>query len=297
MLSIPSEIKVPLTTNMKRVSKIEKMLTNVSLCVPNLRKELGSLGLSPIYQEIKVEFHNAMIESSHRTLRAFITDSIKYLLTLRCFLSSTCFSKVPKNWGSDDNSIPDVDRGSHDDEDCHNGVGCGSESVGGHGCAGPSGFATCSGVSFREDGLGDDVNQTFKHASPRAWVIPEAERYSFEPISTEEACSDDGRLYKDRIFHCKKDLKQTLNMYALKEGFDVWIRRSIRTRYEAGCKDEECEFHLRGIKMQKGEYWEVRMFLKDHTSISIVFMHIFNKQIYGLSVNYWHQSYKYTGTL
>lgn len=42
MLCIPSEIKAPLSTNMKRVSKIEKMLTNVSLCVPNLRKESGA---------------------------------------------------------------------------------------------------------------------------------------------------------------------------------------------------------------------------------------------------------------
>ncbi|KAK2658167.1 hypothetical protein Ddye_004700 [Dipteronia dyeriana] len=143
---------------------------------------------------------------------------------------------------SDDSSISYVDRGSHDDEDWHDGVGCGSGSVRGHGCAGPSGFATFSGVSFRED-----------------------ERYSFEPISTEEACLDDGRSYKGRIFPCKKDLKRTLNMYTLKEGFEVWIRRSSKTRYETGCKDGECEFHLRGIKMQKGEYWVIRMFVKDHT--------------------------------
>ncbi|KAK2655368.1 hypothetical protein Ddye_008420 [Dipteronia dyeriana] len=39
-----------------------------------------------------------------------------------------------------------------------------------------------------------------------------SERYSFEPISTEEGFSDDGRLYKGRIFECKKNLKQTLNM-------------------------------------------------------------------------------------
>ncbi|KAK2654176.1 hypothetical protein Ddye_014032 [Dipteronia dyeriana] len=67
-------------------------------------------------------------------------------------------------------------RGSHDDEYWHDGVGYGSGSVGGHGCAGPSGFATFNGVSFREDGLGDDVDQTSEHASPRAWVIPAAER-------------------------------------------------------------------------------------------------------------------------
>ncbi|KAK3230068.1 hypothetical protein Dsin_001949 [Dipteronia sinensis] len=50
-----------------------------------------------------------------------------------------------------------------------------------------------------------------------------------------------------------------------REQFEVRIRRSSKTRYEAGCKDGECEFQLRAFKMQKGEYWVVRMFLKDHT--------------------------------
>ncbi|KAK2656718.1 hypothetical protein Ddye_009770 [Dipteronia dyeriana] len=145
----------------------------------------------------------------------------------------------PDSDNSDDSSIPNVGRGSHDDEYWHNGVGCGSGSVRGHGCAGPSGFATFNGVSFRDDGLGDDVDQTSEHASPRAWLIPGAERYSFKPISAEKGCSNDGRLYKGRIFKCKKDLKGTLNMYALKEGFEVRIRRSSKTRYEAGCKDGE----------------------------------------------------------
>ncbi|KAK3222149.1 hypothetical protein Dsin_009174, partial [Dipteronia sinensis] len=49
------------------------------------------------------------------------------------------------------------------------------------------------------------------------------------------------------------------------EQFEVRIRRSSKTRYEAGCKDSECEFQLHAFKMQKGEYWVVRMFLKDHT--------------------------------
>ncbi|KAK2633801.1 hypothetical protein Ddye_028593 [Dipteronia dyeriana] len=76
---------------------------------------------------------------------------------------------------SDDNSIPNIDRGSHDNENWHDGVGCGFGNVRGHGCAGPSGFATFSGASFREDGLGDDVDQTSENASPRAWIISEAE--------------------------------------------------------------------------------------------------------------------------
>ncbi|KAK2633754.1 hypothetical protein Ddye_028546 [Dipteronia dyeriana] len=44
-----------------------------------------------------------------------------------------------------------------------------------HGCAGPLGCATFNGVSFREDGLGDDVDQTSEHASPQAGIIPRFE--------------------------------------------------------------------------------------------------------------------------
>ncbi|KAK3182782.1 hypothetical protein Dsin_030068 [Dipteronia sinensis] len=36
----------------------------------------------------------------------------------------------------DDSSIPDIDRGSHEDEDCNHSVGSGSGSVEGHGCGG-----------------------------------------------------------------------------------------------------------------------------------------------------------------
>ncbi|KAK2655344.1 hypothetical protein Ddye_008396 [Dipteronia dyeriana] len=53
----------------------------------------------------------------------------------------------------DDSSIPDVDICSHNDEDCNHGVSSGSGGVGGHGCAGPSGFATFNSVSFQEDSI------------------------------------------------------------------------------------------------------------------------------------------------
>ena len=51
-----------------------------------------------------------------------------------------------------------------------------------------------------------------------------------------------------------KDLKLTVQKYALKQNFELRNRRSSKTRYEAGCKDGECEFQLRAYKMQKGEY-------------------------------------------
>ena len=42
----------------------------------------------------------------------------------------------------------------------------------------------------------------------------------------------------------KKNLKHTVHMYALNENFELRIRRSSKTRYETGCKDDECEFQL-----------------------------------------------------
>ncbi|KAK2642204.1 hypothetical protein Ddye_023967 [Dipteronia dyeriana] len=117
------------------------------------------------------------------------------------------YNQWPDTNSSDDSSISEVDRGSDDDEDCHHGVASGSGSVEGHGCIVLSGCAT---------------------------IIPGAERYSFEPISTEGAFSDDAQLYKCRIFQYKKDLKQTLNMYASNEQFEVRIRKSSKARYGSG---------------------------------------------------------------
>ncbi|KAK2652620.1 hypothetical protein Ddye_012476 [Dipteronia dyeriana] len=69
------------------------------------------------------------------------------------------------------------------------------------------------------------------------------------------------RIENDNDVSCMMNVDKLLP----EEGFEVRIRRSRKTRYEAGCKDGECDFHLRGIKMQKEEYWVVRMFVKDHT--------------------------------
>ncbi|TXG53041.1 hypothetical protein EZV62_022210 [Acer yangbiense] len=153
---------------------------------------------------------------------------------------------------SDDVSIPDVDTNNSND-----GLGASSAS------AGLSGFPTFGEDSFGEDGLGEDGSG--EHPTPRAWTIPGSERYSLEPNLMDEPISNDGCLYKGKLFRCKKDLKHKVHKYALNENFELRIRRSSKTRYEAECKDGECEFQLRAFKMQKGEYWVVRMFVKDHT--------------------------------
>ncbi|TXG53206.1 hypothetical protein EZV62_022375 [Acer yangbiense] len=153
---------------------------------------------------------------------------------------------------SDDVLIPNVDTENSDD-----GMHAGSPS------ASPSGFATLGEGSFGEDGLGEDGSG--EHPTPRAWSIPGSERYSLQPNLMDEEISNDDCLYKGKLFRCKKDLKRTVQKYALKQNFELRNRRSSNTRYEAGCKDGECEFQLRAYKMQKGEYWVVRMFVKDHT--------------------------------
>ncbi|TXG73466.1 hypothetical protein EZV62_002045 [Acer yangbiense] len=158
-------------------------------------------------------------------------------------------SQVLDTDNSDDVLIPNINTDNSDDG-VDDGVGAGSAS------------ATPSG-SFGENGLGGDGSG--EHPTPRAWSILGSERYSLKPNRMDEAISNDGCLYKGKLFRCKKDLKGTVHKYALNENFELWIRRSSKTRYEAGCKDSECEFQLCAYKMQKEEYWVVRIFVKDHT--------------------------------
>ncbi|TXG70564.1 hypothetical protein EZV62_005499 [Acer yangbiense] len=165
-------------------------------------------------------------------------------------------SQVLDTDNSDDVLIPNIDTDNSDDG-VDDGVGAGSAN------ASPSGFATFSEGSFGENGSGE--NGSGEHPTPRAWIIPGSERYSLEPNSMDDAISNDGCLYKGKLFRCKKDLKGTVQKYALNENFELRIRRSSKICYEARCKDSECEFQLRAYKMQKGEYWVVRMFVKDHT--------------------------------
>ncbi|KAK0573089.1 hypothetical protein LWI29_002847 [Acer saccharum] len=146
---------------------------------------------------------------------------------------------------SNDVLIPNIDTDNSDDG-VDDSVGAGSAS------ASPSGFTTFGEGSFRENGFGEDGSG--EHPTPRAWIIPGFERHSLEPNCMDDAISNDGCLYKGKLFRCKKDLKGTVQKYALNENFELQIRRSSKTRYEAGCKDSECEFQLRAYKMQKGEY-------------------------------------------
>ncbi|TXG64138.1 hypothetical protein EZV62_011132 [Acer yangbiense] len=118
-----------------------------------------------------------------------------------------------------DETIHDQENSQASDIDnSDNGMGAGSASAG-PASAGPSGFATFGEGSFGEDGSGEDGSD--EHPTPRTWSIPGSERYSLEPNRMDEAISNDGCLYKSKLFRCKKDLKQTVHMYALNENFEL----------------------------------------------------------------------------
>ncbi|KAK3225677.1 hypothetical protein Dsin_005539 [Dipteronia sinensis] len=138
---------------------------------------------------------------------------------------------------TDDSSLPDLDRGSHEDEDCNHGMGSGSGSIGGHGCAVVFPFERIDWLTV--------LIKVVNMLPHELGLFLDLKGIRSNPLA----------------------LRNQFQMMAsyTREQFEVRIRRFSKTRYEAGCKDGECEFQLRAFKMQKGEYWVVRMFLKDHT--------------------------------
>ncbi|KAK2646678.1 hypothetical protein Ddye_021873 [Dipteronia dyeriana] len=52
------------------------------------------------------------------------------------------------------------------------------------------------------------------------------------------------------MFESKKALKLALQEYALKDNFEIRVTRSCTGRYVVGCKDPECKFQFRAIKIE-----------------------------------------------
>ena len=75
----------------------------------------------------------------------------------------------------------------------------------------------------------------------------------------------DGRFYKGRIFSSKKELKRDLRLLALKQHFEIRIRRSSKCRFQATCKDDNCSFKVHARKLDEREYWEIQKFDKEHS--------------------------------
>ncbi|TXG68965.1 hypothetical protein EZV62_003900 [Acer yangbiense] len=152
--------------------------------------------------------------------------------------------------------------GVNDEAAHHHGMD--SNPTDGGGCTGfvPPVFAGPSRDTFEDDGV--NVANMSENSFPRPWIIPGASNHYFELARTEESSSCN-RLSKGGMFKSKICLKRALQCYAVKEDFEIHVTRSSMTRYEAGCKDPECKFQLRAVKMEGGNYWIVRIFERDHS--------------------------------
>ena len=67
------------------------------------------------------------------------------------------------------------------------------------------------------------------------------------------------------MFKNKDELKIAFGKYALKQKFEYRITRSFETRFLASCKDKSYTFKLRAGSIQKGSYWMIAKFVKDHS--------------------------------
>ena len=111
--------------------------------------------------------------------------------------------------------------------------------------------------------------------------------YSFQPISKENLISNNGRLCKGRLFQSKKDLKWAMHMHALNEHFKITIIRSWR---------DVMRPDIRTLSVDSNNGWfecSWRIIL----AVLMVSMHVSDKQVLGLSTNYYHRSCKSTSAL
>ncbi|KAK3219531.1 hypothetical protein Dsin_013501 [Dipteronia sinensis] len=151
--------------------------------------------------------------------------------------------------------------GMNDEPSHYHGMGSDPTDCG-HSRSVPPVFTGPSRDTFEDDAI--NVGHRSGNAISQHWIIPGASNYSFELVRTEESSSCN-RLSKCGMFKSKKGLKRALLSYALKENFKIRVTRSCIARYEVGCKDPECKFQFRAVKMEGGNYWIVRIFEEDHS--------------------------------
>ncbi|KAK2656209.1 hypothetical protein Ddye_009261 [Dipteronia dyeriana] len=143
----------------------------------------------------------------------------------------------------------------------HHGISSNSTDGGRRGPVPPV-FTGLSRDTFEDGGI--NVGDRSGTSVSQPWIILGASNYSFELVRTEESSSCNC-LSKGGMFESKKVLKLALQEYALKENFEVRVTRSCMGRYEVGCKDPECKFQFRAIKIEGGNYWTVRKFEEQHS--------------------------------
>ncbi|TXG73437.1 hypothetical protein EZV62_002016 [Acer yangbiense] len=132
------------------------------------------------------------------------------------------------------------------------------------------------GVSV-EDGIGGTKNcggtrgVTFGGPSydpfpvaPSRWILPCAGQYSF--VTTPATSnSQEGPLFVGQVFQDKHKLKTELGLYDMQERFDIRVRHSIKYRFEAGCKDINCQFTIWVVRKEHCMFWHVKKFIMTHT--------------------------------
>ncbi|KAK3221293.1 hypothetical protein Dsin_008318 [Dipteronia sinensis] len=258
--------------------------------VEKVSAEPGNMGVptvQPVYQsflqQLAAQFQsgggsNNVLASIPTTDHAFEIPSVNPVISD----DPTINEVLAEPYNEDERSIPEYnphsEYGLDDfDEDCigHSGSrdgmndepahyhGMGSDPTdGGRRGSVPPVFAGPSRDTFEDDAI--NVGDRSGTAISQPWIIPGASNNSFELVRTEESSSCN-RLSKGGMFESKKGLKRALLSYALKENFEIRVTRSCTARYEVGCKDPECKFKFRGVKMEGGNYWIVRIFEEDHS--------------------------------
>ncbi|EOY32164.1 Uncharacterized protein TCM_039739 [Theobroma cacao] len=106
---------------------------------------------------------------------------------------------------------------------------------------------------FLEDVQYDDLFTTTPSAMTTGFV---------RPMTISKKGSSDDCLYRGKVFPFKVELKRALNMLALKEHFEIRVKKSSHTHFEVACKDKACKFAVRATKLPDKDIWQVRTFHK-----------------------------------
>ncbi|TXG69823.1 hypothetical protein EZV62_004758 [Acer yangbiense] len=134
-------------------------------------------------------------------------------------------------------------------------MNCGSPNIDGEGEGDISSEFDASDHSHAsgdDDLVGNTTIQRGSSTVYRPWIILGSEQYSFQTINHKSSTTD-GQFYKGIIFSSKKELKRDLRLLALKQHFEIRIRRSNKGRFEATCKDDNCSFKVHARKLGEGE--------------------------------------------
>ncbi|KAK2657779.1 hypothetical protein Ddye_010831 [Dipteronia dyeriana] len=100
--------------------------------------------------------------------------------------------------------------------------------------------------------------------TPSRWILPCVDQYSFGTTPA-ASTSQEGPLFVGQVFEDKHKLKIELGLYAMHERFDIIVRRSIKYRFEADCKDINCQFTIGAVRNEHCTFWHVKKFIKTHT--------------------------------